>query len=48
MTCDAATDPDFAEHVEQHLGGSAAGGAEEFAFGLDLIVDGLERLRDRG
>ena len=38
--------PYFAEHVEQHLGDSAASGAEEFAFGLDLILDGLERLRD--
>ena len=32
--------------VEQHLGDSAASGAEEFAFGLDLLLDGLERLRD--
>lgn len=43
---DAETYPYFAEHVQQHLGDAAASGAEEFAFGLDLILDGLERLRD--
>ena len=43
---DTASYPYFAEHVEQHLGDSAASGAEEFAFGLDLLLDGLERLRD--
>jgi AcrR family transcriptional regulator len=43
---DAESYPYFAEHVEQHLGDSAASSAEEFAFGLDLILDGLERLRD--
>jgi AcrR family transcriptional regulator len=44
---DAESYPYFAEHVEQHLGDSAASGAEEFAFGLDVLLDGLERLRDR-
>jgi AcrR family transcriptional regulator len=36
----------LAEHVEQHL---AAGndGESEFEFGLDLILDGLGRLRNR-
>jgi AcrR family transcriptional regulator len=36
----------LAEHVEQHL---AAGndGESEFEFGLDLILEGLERLRKR-
>ena len=43
---DVESYPYFAEHVEQHLGDAAASGAEEFAFGLDLILDGLERLRD--
>ena len=45
---DVESYPYFAEHVEQHLGDSAASGAEEFAFGLDLLLDGLERLRDEG
>jgi AcrR family transcriptional regulator len=43
---DTTAYPYFAEHVEQHLGDTAASGAEEFAFGLDLLLDGLERLRD--
>ena len=45
---DVRSYPYFAEHVEQHLGDTAASGAEEFAFGLDLLLDGLERLRDGG
>jgi AcrR family transcriptional regulator len=42
--------PFLAEHVQEHLSPSADGdGAEsEFEFGLDLILDGLETLRDRG
>jgi AcrR family transcriptional regulator len=40
--------PYFAEHAEWHLGDSAADGASEFEFGLDLILDGLERIRDGG
>jgi len=35
--------PYFLEHVQQHLDGGLGGNA--FELGLDLIVDGLERLR---
>ena len=38
--------PYLAEHAEQHLMESSDEGEGEFAFGLDLILDGLERLRD--
>lgn len=34
------------EHGHQHLSGDAPTGNEEFAFGLDLVLDGIERLRD--
>jgi AcrR family transcriptional regulator len=37
------TYPHLAEHIEQHLSETAASGATEFEFGLDLILDGLER-----
>jgi len=37
--------PDFVEHVMQHLEPSH-GDADGFELGLDLILDGLERLRD--
>jgi hypothetical protein len=37
--------PYLAEHIEQHLRPSTADGRSEFEFGLDLILDGLERLR---
>ncbi len=37
--------PDVVLHVEQHLSG-AARGMQFFEFGLDLILDGIERLRD--
>lgn len=37
--------PYLAEHIEQHLGVPGADDASEFEFGLDLILDGLERLR---
>jgi AcrR family transcriptional regulator len=42
----AADFPHLAEHVHQHL---AAGndGQSEFEFGLDLILDGLKRARNR-
>lgn len=43
----AAEHPHLAEHVEQHLEGVGRDGEGEFAFVLDLILDGLERLRDR-
>jgi AcrR family transcriptional regulator len=36
--------PNFAEHVEQHLSG-AMNDESEFEFGLDLILEGLERAR---
>src|SRR5215210_6128004 len=36
----------LAEHVEQHLAESAPGSGTEFEFGLDLILDGLERTRE--
>jgi AcrR family transcriptional regulator len=38
--------PYIIEHAEQHLAPSSPDGATEFEFGLDLILDGLERLRD--
>lgn len=39
--------PDLVEHVKQHLNESSHGGKSEFEFGLDLILDGIERMRDR-
>jgi len=36
--------PDFAEHVNQHMDPAFAT-SDSFEFGLDLILDGLERLR---
>ena len=38
--------PHLAEHVEQHLRESDDDEEGEFEFGLDLILDGLERVRD--
>jgi AcrR family transcriptional regulator len=38
--------PYVLEHAHQHLADSAPTGKTEFEFGLDLIVDGLERMRD--
>jgi AcrR family transcriptional regulator len=38
--------PYLAEHGEQHLAAPKDDGAREFEFGLDLILEGLERLRD--
>lgn len=38
--------PHLAEHVEQHLKPRSADDEGEFAFGLDLILDGLERYLD--
>ena len=35
--------PYVIEHAEQHLAPSSPDGATEFEFGLDLILDGLER-----
>ncbi len=36
--------PHLAEHVEQHLKERSPDDEGEFAFGLDLILDGLERI----
>ncbi len=41
------TYPDLAQHLREHLKPHAAE-AGSFDFGLDLILDGLERLRDAG
>jgi AcrR family transcriptional regulator len=38
--------PDLAEHIEQHVAGSGHDGESDFEFVLDLILDGLERLRE--
>jgi AcrR family transcriptional regulator len=38
--------PYLAEHVEQHLTDSGHAEGSEFEFGLDLILDGLDRARD--
>jgi AcrR family transcriptional regulator len=38
--------PYIIEHAEQHLAPENPDGATEFEFGLELILDGLERLRD--
>jgi AcrR family transcriptional regulator len=40
--------PYFVEHVREHLDPPDPDEPSEFEFGLDLILDGLERLRDRG
>ena len=37
--------PYLAEHAEQHMAAPAGEGQREFEFGLDLILDGLKRLR---
>jgi AcrR family transcriptional regulator len=37
--------PYFAEHAQWHIRESSADDPSEFEFGLDLILDGLERLR---
>jgi hypothetical protein len=38
--------PDLAEHIEQHVDPPHAEHQGAFEFGLDLILDSLERLRD--
>jgi hypothetical protein len=40
--------PHLIEHVEQHLEDRSDDDEGEFAFGLDLILDGLERARIGG
>lgn len=42
---DPATHPAFVEHIHEHLRPSGDANASAFEFGLDLILDGLERLR---
>ena len=37
--------PYLAEHIEQHVTDSGHDGVSDFEFVLDLILDGLERLR---
>jgi AcrR family transcriptional regulator len=37
--------PHLAEHIDVHLAEDRPGDTSEFDFGLDLILDGLERLR---
>jgi len=37
--------PYLAEHGEQHMEAGERDGRHEFEFGLDLIIDGLEKLR---
>jgi AcrR family transcriptional regulator len=37
--------PHLAEHAEQHMAAGARDGRQEYEFGLDLILDGLRRLR---
>lgn len=41
---DTGAYPYLVEHVEHHMDNAAEGGG--FEFGLDLILDGLERIRD--
>jgi AcrR family transcriptional regulator len=36
--------PHLAEHAEQHMAAPAGDGRREFEFGLDLILEGLQRL----
>ncbi len=38
--------PYFLEHAEQHMTRSRRDGVSEFEFGPDLILDGLEEVRD--
>ena len=42
----AADYPYFTEHAQWHLTESSSDDPPEFEFGLDLILDGLERMRD--
>ena len=39
--------PYFLEHADQHITPSKRDGVSEFEFGLDLILDGLEKIRAR-
>jgi hypothetical protein len=39
--------PYLAEHIEQHTTKAKRNDVREFDFGLDLILDGLEKVRVR-
>lgn len=45
---DLAALPYLGEHIRYHMDPASAGGQSAFEFGLELILDGLERLRDGG
>ena len=38
--------PHLAEHIQQHLQNDGTGQPSDFDFGLDLLLEGLERRRD--
>lgn len=40
--------PDLATHVAQHLEGAGHIDAGDFEFALDLILDGIEQIKERG
>jgi hypothetical protein len=40
--------PHLIEHIQVHMEPERPGDVTEFDFGLDLILDGLDRLRDGG
>ncbi len=44
-TLDTGTYPWLAEHVEQHAGPTSGDDVSEFEFGLDVLLEGLERRR---
>lgn len=44
-TLDPDVHPHLAEHVQQHMDDVDPDGPSEFEFGLDLLLDGLERRR---
>ena len=45
-TVDDGRMPHLVEHIRQHLDRDADAGPSEFEFGLDLLLEGLERRRD--
>ncbi len=45
-TFDASGYPDLGEHIRWHLRPDSAG-SDEFAFGLELLIDGLDRMPGR-
>jgi AcrR family transcriptional regulator len=40
--------PDLAEHIEQHLTHEDVIGGGDFEFGLELLLEGIERIRSSG